>query len=79
MDGKPIEKVQQFVHLGNLIGPGSMKRNIESCVNKFYSEVNILMAQFGTVFSSTRFKLFHSYCMSFYGSQLWDFSAKAGY
>ena len=59
MEGKPIEKVEQFVHLGNLIGPCSMNRNIESCVNKCYSEINIMMAQFGTVFLPTQFKLFH--------------------
>ena len=33
------------------------------------------MAQFGYAFSSIRFKLFQSYCMSFYGSQLWDYSS----
>ena len=73
MDGKYIERVERFMHLGNLIGPNSACDNLDLCINKFNSEVNTLMAQFGKVFSSTRYKLFHSYCMSFYGSHLWDF------
>ena len=34
------------------------------------------MAQFSTVFPETRYKLFRSYCMAIYGSQLWDLSCR---
>ena len=34
----------------------------------------MLMAQFGNVFSDTRYELFKTYCMPLYGCQLWDFS-----
>ena len=76
MDGNPIERVRQYVHLGTLVGSGLMDSPIQRSVNKFYSEVNLLMAQFSNIFSSLRYKLFQSYCMSFYGSQLWDFSGR---
>ena len=76
MDGKTIEKVNQFIHLGNLIGPESMNDNFEFCINKFNSDVSILVAFFGKAFVSSRYNLFRSYCMSLYGSQLWDFSLK---
>ena len=75
LDGKPVDHVDHFVHLGCLIGPNSFRKSLERHINKFYSEVNLLMAQFGKAFASSRHKLFKSYCMSCYGSQLWDFSS----
>ena len=74
VNGKVIEKVHQFVYLGHLIGPNSSSKCLERSCYKFNSEVNLLMAQFGKVFSSTRHQLFQAYCMSFYGSSLWDYS-----
>ena len=76
LDGKPVDHVEYFIHLGCLVGPNSFSKSLERNISKFYSEVNLLMAQFGKAFASSRHRLFQSYCMSCYGSQLWDYSSK---
>ena len=74
LDGRVIEKVNRFTHLGNFVGTDALAHNIQRCISKLFSEVNIIMAEFGHAFSSERYKLFQSYATSFYGAQLWDFS-----
>ena len=40
-----------------------------------YSNVNMLMAQFSSASIDTKYRLFKSFCMSVYSSQLWDLSS----
>lgn len=50
-----------------------MERVIENSINELFMNVNLLLAQFSNVSWSVKYKLFKSYCMSVYGSQLWDY------
>ena len=76
LDGKPIDLVDHFEHLGNIIEFNRNGNDVNNSVRKFQTDVNMIMAQFGNVFPETRYKLFKMYCMSLYGCQLWDFSSK---
>ena len=76
MQGKDIPKVSSDLHLGNLIGPNTFKDVITNSINEIYRNVNILCAQFYTTDVDVKYRLFKSYCMAVYGSQLWDYSSK---
>lgn len=67
----PFEK-----HLGNWIGNGSCEKIIDDNIKSLYKNTNLLLSQFPKTSISTRYRLFKSYCMSVYGSQLWDYSGK---
>ena len=49
---------------------------ITETVNDFYVKVNMVLSHLMHAYSHIRYKLFKSYCMSLYGSQLWDFQSK---
>ena len=75
-ENSEIESVQWFKHLGHIIGPGVAKVNMQEYIRAFNVDVNLLMAQFKHIYSTTRYQLFKTYCMPLYGAQLWDFSGK---
>ena len=77
MSGSKLQWKTQVKHLGNMISSDqndasdiAYKRGI------FYGNINKLLANLGSLPSSTLNVLFQSYCSSFYGSQLWDLSSK---
>ena len=61
-------------HLGTYIGVNVNQLNMCDHIRKFNAEVNIIMSQFKHVYSTTKYRLFKTYCMPLYGCQLWDFS-----
>jgi hypothetical protein len=73
--GSCIDKVQEWPHLGHII---SAKRSddsdIGSKLNKFRGQANNVICSFNKCEAVVRLKLFQSYCLSFYGSVLWDLS-----
>ena len=71
-----LDKVNIFEHLGHYVGQNALNNSVSNCISRFQTEVNLLMAQFGTAFPDTRYKLFKTYCMPIYGCQLWDFSKR---
>ena len=42
-----------------------------------YAKLNLLYCQFGICSPDVLYKLFNSYCMSLYGSQLWNYENKS--
>lgn len=72
MDNNCIENVQSFMHLGHSI---SALQNDDSDIYKrrceFIGQVNNLLCYFNKLNSSVRYRLFISYCTSFYGCELW--------
>ena len=46
--------------------------------NEMYAKLNLLCLQFGMSSPDVLYKLFNSYCMSLYGSQLWNYENKSG-
>jgi hypothetical protein len=76
MQGNNIPTVEFDKHLGNLIGQDIFHQVIDESTHELYRNVNILLSQFSKVDIDTRYKLFKTFCMSIYGSQLWDFEDK---
>jgi len=76
MQGKVIPTVEHDKHLGNIIGPNVLKLAIEDKVHELYKNTNLLMAQFSKSDIDVKYNLFKSYCMSVYGSHLWNFARK---
>ena len=57
----------------NLDDKGSCVKNI---TDMFLVNVNSLKATFPNVSREIKYKLFKTFCMSVYGSSLWDYSSK---
>ena len=70
---KPIAVADAERHLGHFIGADSSQLQIQQTVNQLYSNVNLLLAQFSSIDVDVKYKLFKSFCMSVYGSPLWNF------
>ena len=78
INGEEFMCTNQEVHLGNVIGTckNATKNVINNATNDFIKRVNVINAQFRSVFCSTKYKLFKTFCMPMYGCELWDFSSK---
>jgi hypothetical protein len=77
IDGKPIEFVRSFSHLGHMIS--SELNDDEDIINRktaFIGQVNNTLCYFDKLTSLVKFKLFQSYCTSYYGCELWSLSNK---
>lgn len=67
-----LEVVHECRYLGFVIDCNLHNdKDIIRCRNKFYNEFNCLLRKFSSVSCNVFSKLFQSYCMSFYGSELW--------
>ena len=64
-----------MVHLGNLLGGDRKINDVKHIVNDFHRRVNILLAQFNGMQPDITYELFKTYCMSLYGSLLWDYES----
>ena len=73
--GETIQASKHAVHLGNIIGPGrkTEEKAVERAVGTLYGRTNLLLSQFGHCSRAVKFRLFNSYCMDFYGFNLWNF------
>jgi len=73
VQGKPVEFVSSYVHLGHLIsdklddGCDISQRRCD-----FIGQVNNVLCYFQKLGSAVKYKLFQSYCTSFYECELWD-------
>ena len=77
LGGNAIPTVDSDKHLGNIIGSQALDKTIDANIRELYQNVNVLLSQFPKVNLNTKYKLFKTFCMSVYGSQLWDFESKA--
>jgi hypothetical protein len=72
---KPIELVNSFCHLGHIISNDlSDDLDIMKRRNDFIRQVNNVTCYFRGLTPSVKYKLFCSYCSSFYGCELWCLS-----
>jgi len=72
VDGKPVEFVKSYPHLGHIINArmddtGDISRRW----GVFIVQVNNVLCYLNTLNSHTKYRLFQSYCTSFYGCELW--------
>ena len=75
MQGSSIPLVANDKHLGNIIGKDRLIKSIDNAIKELYVNTNLLLSQFSACNIDVKYRLFKSYCMSVYGSQLWDFSS----
>jgi hypothetical protein len=78
LNNQAIEFVKSFVHLGHIITSSSDdEEDIRKRRNDFVGQVNNMISYFNNLDSFIRYKLFTSYCTSFYGCELWLLSHRA--
>ena len=75
LENDAFECVKNDKHLGTKFGNNVQKSQIESTIGDMFYRCNLLLSQFSKVFSSIKYRLFKSFCMSLYGCVLWDFSS----
>ena len=74
--GKAIEYVDSFARLGHGISSQlSDSADIINRRNNFVDQVNCVFCSFSKMKPNVKCQLFHSYCMSIYGCELWTLSS----
>lgn len=70
--GNRIDFVDRFVHLGHIVS-SDLKDNpdVDHIMSNFIVSVNNMSCFFNHIDVFTRFKLFRSFCTSYYGCELW--------
>ena len=78
--GTVASKVNNEAHVGNIISTDiyNDEMSISKACNEMYAKLNLLCLQFGMCSPDVLYKLFNSYCISLYGSQLWNYENKSG-
>jgi len=68
----PIEYVDSFEHLGHVI-TNKLTDNADTLKRRsdFVGKSNNVLCFFSKLSSLIKYRLFHSYCMSLHGSELW--------
>jgi len=75
IDGRMIDLVQSFSHLGHLITPDSDDgEDITIRKHSFIGQVNNTLCCFGNLSSFVKYNLFHAYCTSYCRCELWSLS-----
>ena len=77
VDNSPIESVTSFLHLGHLLT--STLCDSEEITNRraeFIGQVNNVLCFFRKLSSFVRYRLFQSFCTSYYGCELWSLDNK---
>ena len=70
-----VERCEKAVHLGHVLHTGEKNDAlIGDAMAKLNSSFHVFMSRFDSCNTTTKNKLFHQYCASMYGSQLWDLS-----
>ena len=76
--GSSIPHVSSESHLGHLFGsdPDIPRKVVSSATHDMFNRLNLLLRQFCKADCDLKYYLFKVYCMSVYGSQLWNFESK---
>jgi hypothetical protein len=72
LNGNIIKFVNQVKYLGFVLNDDlSNVDDIKRCRNKFYGIFNILLRKFHYLDLNAFYELFNSYCLQFYGAEMW--------
>ena len=71
MNGNDVPNCETAVYLGTVLSTINNFETVHDCIKKFNSCCNHFMAEFGSLSTIVKNKLFNQYCCAFYGSQLW--------
>jgi len=75
IDGRMIDLVQSFSHLGHLITSDSNDgEDITIRKRSYIGQVNNTLCFFANISFFVKYNLFHAYCTSYYGCELWSLS-----
>jgi hypothetical protein len=76
LNGKPTEHIMQWPHLGNILNVIQHdSANILFRRNSSVGKINDVSCSFNYSSAAIHIKLLHTYCISLYGSVLWNLSA----
>ena len=77
LNSLPLPWVKDLLHLGNTVEcDNSFKQDICIKRGKFIGKINTLSQEFYFTTPEVKVTLFEKYCLSFYGSNLWDLFSK---
>ena len=77
LNGKKSSNTSRESHLGNIIRSNIMYYRIKLSIDDLYMRTYQLLWSFGFIIGNVKRKVFNSFCMAVYGSQLWDYSTNA--
>ncbi len=72
LDNNKLNIVSEYRYLGFIVDC-NLNNDLDMirCRNKFYNEFNCLLRKFSNMSTEVFLNLFQSYCMNFYGAELW--------
>ena len=70
------KSAKSATHLGIKLNIDDNSSCVKNITDIFFVNVNSLKATFPNVSREIKYKLFKTFCMSVYGSSLWDYSSK---
>ena len=72
VNNEQVPRSDSAIHLGHLLHTGDTYNEMtEDAIKNFNKSVHGFMARFSTCNIITKNRLYHQYCQSMYGSQLW--------
>ena len=74
VNGAPVVQVDSEVHLGHRISPAHQGADVKKGIRDFWVQYNCFIARYGRFPSTVQFRLFNAFCMSLYGSAIFDIS-----
>ena len=72
-----VPLVDEGTHLGRVISSRDRNISIQAPIRDIYSKFNMLLSKFSFCSPEVRYKLFNTYCVTAYGSPLWNFEHSA--
>ena len=75
-DGECITNINKGIHLGHIIGPNVGRDVMQDASRTLIQNVNSVLHNFKFCSLDVKYKLFTSFCTSFYGSQIWNVDDK---
>ena len=70
-----IECKPLATHLGHTVGPCAKSNVIQDGIDSFTTALNGIIVSFHDAYTDVKYQLFKAFCMSLYGSVLWDFES----
>lgn len=75
-NGIDLHSVSKGLHLGHIIGPNVEENVMLDASYTLTRNVNYILYNFNHCSYDVKYRLFNSYCTSFYGCPLWNLSSK---
>ena len=73
-----VSRSESALHLGHFLNTKNTNNEMtEYAINQFHKSYHSFLSRFGTCNTETKNRLFHQYCQSMYGSQLWLLSSSS--